>query len=47
MATDVSEFEGLTLSKIGHQGTSVLETDHKIPLLENERAAKAAGKIVG
>lgn len=47
MAAEVSEFEGLTLSKIGHQGVSVTETGYKIPLLENERAAKAAGKIVG
>ena len=47
MAADVAEFKDLTLSKIGHEGTSVLETGYKIPLLENERAAKAAGKIVG
>ncbi len=47
MASSVDAFKGLTLSKIGHEGLSVLETDYKIPLLENERAAKAAGTIVG
>jgi NADH-quinone oxidoreductase subunit G len=47
MATDIPEFKQLSLSKIGHQGTPVLETGYKIALLENERAAKAAGKIVG
>ena len=47
MAEAVSEFEGLTLSKIGHQGLPIADTDHKILLLENERAAKAAGTIVG
>ncbi len=47
MAADIPEFKQLSLSKIGHQGTPVLETGYKIALLENERAAKAAGKIVG
>jgi len=47
MAAKVSEFSDLTLSKIGHQGLIVTETNHKILLLEKERAAKAAGKIVG
>ena len=47
MAESVSPFNGLTLSKIGHQGTQVIETTHQIPLLVNERAAKAAGRIVG
>jgi NADH-quinone oxidoreductase subunit G len=47
MAESVSQFNGLTLSKIGHQGTQVLETGYQIPLLANERAAKAAGRIVG
>lgn len=47
MAEAVSEFEGLSLSKIGHQGLPIADTDHKILLLENERAAKAAGTIVG
>ena len=47
MAEAVPEFEGLSLSKIGHQGLPIADTDHKILLLENERAAKAAGTIVG
>jgi NADH-quinone oxidoreductase subunit G len=47
MAGAVSAFNGLTLSKIGHQGTQVLETGYQIPLLANERAAKAAGRING
>jgi len=46
-AASVSEFNGLTLSKIGHQGTVVTETGYKIPLLENERARAAAGLING
>jgi NADH-quinone oxidoreductase subunit G len=40
-------FNGLTLSKIGHQGTQVLETGYEIPLLKNEGARKAAGIING
>ena len=47
MAESTPAFNGLTLSKIGHQGTQVLETGYQIPLLANERAAKAAGKING
>ena len=47
MAQSVPQLNGLTLSKIGHQGIPVLETGHQIPLLVNERAAKAAGRIVG
>jgi NADH-quinone oxidoreductase subunit G len=47
IAATVPAFQGLTLSRIGHQGTVVLETDHKIPLLENERARKASGLING
>ncbi|MEP4079317.1 molybdopterin-dependent oxidoreductase [Haloferula sp.] len=47
MANSVSDFEGLTLSKIGDQGKVVTETGVTIPLLENERARKAAGEIVG
>ena len=47
MREEVSEFEGLTLSKIGDLGVSVTETGVTIPLLENERARKAAGEIVG
>ena len=47
MAQSIPQLNGLTLSKIGHQGIPVLETGHQIPLLVNERAAKAAGRIVG
>jgi len=47
LATSVSEFNGMTLSKIGDQGTVILETGYKIALLENERARKAAGMING
>jgi len=47
MATVIPQFNGLTLSKIGHQGTQVLDTGYQIPLLANERAAKAAGRING
>jgi NADH-quinone oxidoreductase subunit G len=47
MAGAVTAFNGLTLSKIGHEGTQVLETGYQIPLLANERAAKAAGRING
>ena len=47
LSQDVKEFENLTLSKIGDQGLIITSTDHKIPLLENERARKAAGIING
>ena len=47
MASVVPAFDGLTLSKIGHQGLQVIETGYQIPLLANERAAKAAGKFNG
>jgi len=47
LAAGVSEFEGLTLSKIGDLGTRVSDTGVTIPLLESERARKAAGEIVG
>jgi NADH-quinone oxidoreductase subunit G len=47
LAANVPAFSGLTLSKIGHQGLPLVETDHQIPLLANERARKAAGQIVG
>jgi NADH-quinone oxidoreductase subunit G len=47
MADAIPQFNGLTLSKIGHQGTPLVETGHDIPLLVNERAAKAAGRING
>ena len=47
IAESITAFQNLTLSKIGHQGTPITETGHKIPLLENERARKAAGQING
>ena len=47
LSESISEFENLTLSRIGDQGVVITETNHKIPLLENERARKAAGTING
>ncbi len=47
MAEATPEFNGLTLSKIGDLGQPVTETGVAIPLLENERARKAAGLING
>ncbi len=47
MAETIPAFEGLTLTKIGHQGKPVLDTGYQIPLLANERARKAAGLING
>jgi NADH-quinone oxidoreductase subunit G len=47
MAANVPEFAELSLSKIGDLGKPVVETGVTIPLLENERARKAAGLING
>jgi NADH-quinone oxidoreductase subunit G len=47
LAANVADFKGLTLSKIGHQGTQIADTGYQIPLLANERARKAAGLING
>jgi len=47
LAAEIPAFNGLTLSKIGHQGTQIFETGYEIPLLANERARKAAGIING
>lgn len=47
IASTISAFDGLTLSKIGAQGIVIQETGYKIALLENERARKAAGIING
>jgi NADH-quinone oxidoreductase subunit G len=47
LAENVSSFNGITLSKIGHQGTQIADTGYQIPLLANERARKAAGLING
>jgi NADH-quinone oxidoreductase subunit G len=47
IAASVPAFNGLNLSKIGHQGTQIADTGYQIPLLANERARKAAGLING
>ena len=47
IAAAVTEFNGLTLSKIGHLGTVISETGYEIPLLKNEGVRKAAGIING
>ncbi|MBX7210993.1 MAG: molybdopterin-dependent oxidoreductase [Verrucomicrobiaceae bacterium] len=47
MASEISIFEGLTLSRIGDLGVQVMETNEKIPLLEREKERKAKGMIVG
>ena len=47
MAESITEFSGLSLSKIGDLGKPLLETGYQIPLLTNERARKAAGTING
>jgi len=47
MAACVPAFADLTLSKIGALGKPVIDTGYRIPLLENERAAVAAGRING
>lgn len=47
LSESVSEFENLTLSRITDQGVVITQTNHVIPLLENERARKAAGVING
>jgi NADH-quinone oxidoreductase subunit G len=47
LSETVPAFNGLTLSKIGHQGTQIAETGYQIPLLANEKARKAAGLING
>ena len=47
LAENIPAFNGLTLSKIGHQGTPIADTGYQIPLLQNERARKAAGLING
>jgi NADH-quinone oxidoreductase subunit G len=47
LASSISAFDSLTLSKIGAQGVVIQETGYKIALLENERARKAAGIING
>ncbi len=45
MAENLTVFNGLTLSKIGHQGVPIAETGYQIPLLDKESARRAAGLI--
>jgi len=47
LAASVPPLAGLTLSKIGHQGTAIVDTGYIIPLLANEQARQAAGLING
>jgi NADH-quinone oxidoreductase subunit G len=47
LAANVTEFASLSLSKIGDLGKVIVETGVNIPLLDNERARKAAGLING
>ena len=47
MASEISIFAGLTLSRIGELGLPLLETNEEIPLLVRERDRKAKGVIVG
>ncbi|TAE76291.1 MAG: NADH-quinone oxidoreductase subunit L [Verrucomicrobia bacterium] len=47
MSSQVPEFDGLSLSKIGDLGQAIVATGVTIPLLDNERARKAAGLING
>ncbi|SHJ41471.1 NADH dehydrogenase subunit G [Rubritalea squalenifaciens DSM 18772] len=47
IAQAVPAFEGITLSKIGDQGTQLIETGESIPLLEREKERVANREIVG
>lgn len=47
MASEISIFAGLTLSRIGELGLPLLETTEEIPLLVREKDRKAKGVIVG
>lgn len=47
IAGNITEFNGLTFSKIGDQGIQLIETGVEIPLLTKERERAAAGIIVG
>ena len=47
IASSVSEFNGVTFSKIGDLGFQLIETGVEIPLLTKERELAAAGIIVG
>ena len=47
ISTNITEFNGITFSKIGNQGLPILETGVEIPLLTKERERAEAGIIVG
>lgn len=47
LASEISEFDGLTWGRIGDLGVPLLETGVTIPLLERERERIAKGLIVG
>jgi len=47
IAENITEFNGVTFSKIGDQGIQLIETGVEIPLLTKERERAAAGIIVG
>ncbi|MCB1061405.1 MAG: molybdopterin-dependent oxidoreductase [Verrucomicrobiae bacterium] len=47
LAAEVSEFEGLSLSKIGSLGIPLVETGETVPLLAREQERIAKGIIVG
>jgi NADH-quinone oxidoreductase subunit G len=47
VAAAIPACNGLCLAKIGDAGLPIIDTGYQIPLLENERARKAAGLING
>jgi NADH-quinone oxidoreductase subunit G len=47
IAQAVPAFQDMSFAKIGAPGTPITETGYQIPLLQNERARKAAGQITG
>jgi NADH-quinone oxidoreductase subunit G len=47
ITSNISEFNGITFSKIGDQGIQLIETGVEIPLLTKERERAEAGLIVG
>jgi NADH-quinone oxidoreductase subunit G len=47
ITSNISEFDGITFSKIGDQGIQLIETGVEIPLLTKERERASAGLIVG
>jgi NADH-quinone oxidoreductase subunit G len=47
VAQSTPALHGHSLAGIGHQGTPIVDTGYQIPLLANEQAAMAAGRING